>query len=250
MVTLNIKRQEDDKIWYDTFHVEEKPGMNVLEALFEIQEKLDGSLCFRFACRGAVCGSCAMLINKVPRLACKKLVGDVKKEDISSLKSDQILTSPQSSKESNDRVLIEPLPNLGVIRDLVVDMEHFYSLVDSVQPWITAEENYDKKHLIEPATQKKLEKYTNCILCAVCHGICPAATRDDKYLSPAGLARAWRFQLDPRELEKSKLQRYNIVDSPSGVWGCDLVYKCVAVCPKKVPPTKAIKQMRRQISEK
>lgn len=105
-----------------------------MEALFDIQEKQDGSLCFRFACRGAVCGSCAMLINKVPRLACKKLVKDVKKEDISGMKPGKLLTAPVSRKDTNNEILIEPLPNLEVIRDLVVDMDHFYDLVDSVQP--------------------------------------------------------------------------------------------------------------------
>lgn len=190
-----------------------------------------------------------MLINRVPRLACKKLVQDMKTEDISDLDTEQLLTAPVSRKDTNNEILIEPLTNLKVIRDLVVDMEHFYDLVDSVRPWVAAERQSSEEYRMSPTTQKKLEKYTNCILCAVCHGICPAAARDKKYLSPAGLARAWRFQLDPREPEEHKHQRLDIVDSPSGVWGCDVVYKCVAACPRKVPPTKAIKQMRKQISE-
>ncbi len=249
MVTLKIRRQDEDRVWYDTFDVEETPGMTVLEALFYIQEHFDGSLCFRYACRGAVCGSCAMLINKVPRLACRTQVNLAQKE-ASNEGSDDILVSSRASEESAGEILVEPLPNLGVIRDLIVDMDYFYSLVDSIKPWITSpDEHPEGGNLMDPELRDKIEKYTNCILCACCHGVCPAAERDKTYLSPATLAKAWRMHLDPRENDDSREERLDFVDSKSGVWGCDLVYRCVAICPKKVPPTLGIKAMRDIISE-
>jgi len=248
MVTINIKRQDGDRTWSEKFDVEEKPGMTVLEALFQIQETQDGSLCFRYSCRGAVCGSCAMLINKVPRLACRTQVANVKDEAADEPK-DGVAAVKQSGKvEGKNEILIEPLPNLNVIRDLIVDMDHFYSLVDSFKPWIdTQDREPEKVTLMEPSTQEQLERYTNCILCATCHGACPAAARDGNYLGPAALAKAWRFYLDPRSREKGRNELLELLDSESGVWGCDVVYKCVAVCPKKVTPTPAILELRKKM---
>jgi len=226
MVQMKIRRQDGVKVWHDTFEVDETPGMSVLEALFHVQERLDGSLCFRYSCRGAVCGSCAMLINNVPGLACRTQV---------------------SSFE--DEILIEPLPNFNVIRDLVVDMEHFYNLLDQIKPWISAGEDVpDGGNLMSPEVEQQIEVYTNCILCATCHGACPVAARDEMYLGPAALAKAWRFFIDPREQETAKHARLEAVDNQSGVWGCDVVFKCTAVCPKKVTPTQGILAQRKHLN--
>ena len=228
MVQIKIRRQDGEKVWHDTFEVDETPGMTVLEALFHVQERLDGSLCFRYSCRGAVCGSCAMLINEVPGLACRTQV---------------------SSFE--DEILIEPLPNFNVIRDLVVDMEHFYDLLDQIRPWISAGEDVPEGgngNLMSPEVEQQIEVYTNCILCATCHGACPVAARDETYLGPAALAKAWRFFIDPREQETAKHARLEGVNNKSGVWGCDVVFRCTAVCPKKVTPTQGILAQRKHLN--
>jgi len=240
---LMIRRQDREQIWIDRFTVEERPGMTVLEALFHVQEKIDGSLCFRYSCRGAVCGSCAMLINKVPRLACRTQVSEVKDETTDEPKDGVASIKPSEIIEGRNGILVEPLPNLSVIRDLIVDMDHFYELVDSIKPWINSDAK-EKATLMEPSMQIQLEKYTNCILCATCHGACPAAARNGEYLGPAALAKAWRFHLDPRSKEKDRKELAKFINSDSGVWGCDVVYKCVAVCPKKVTPTQGILKFR------
>ncbi len=246
MVELKIRRQDGEKIWIENFTVEERPGMTVLEALFHVQEKIDGSLCFRYACRGAVCGSCAMLINKVPRLACRTQVSEVKDETAHEPKDGIASIKPSGKDEGRNEILVEPLPNLNVIRDLIVDMDHFYELVDSIKPWINADAT-EKATLMGPSMQVQLEKYTNCILCATCHGACPAAARNGDYLGPAALAKAWRFHLDPRNKEEDRKKLAKFVNSDSGIWGCDVVYKCVAVCPKKVTPTQGILELRGKI---
>ncbi|WP_440952402.1 succinate dehydrogenase/fumarate reductase iron-sulfur subunit [Methanococcoides sp. FTZ1] len=247
MMKLKIRRQEGKKSWYEVFEVEERPGMTVLEALFHVQEKLDGSLTFRYSCRGAVCGSCGMLINRVPRLACRTQVSELRKEPTNE-GNPEVLIANRKTEENNDEILIEPLPDLEVIRDLVVDMEVFYSLLDNVRPWLEVKEDVpEKENIIDHEMQLMIEQYTNCILCAICHGSCPVAARDKKYYGPAALAKAWRFDLDPREDEKHREQRRDIVDSVSGVWGCDTVYRCVAVCPKKVAPTQGINELRKRI---
>jgi succinate dehydrogenase / fumarate reductase iron-sulfur subunit len=248
MVRLKVRRQDGERVWYDTFEVDETPGMSVLEALFHVQERQDGSLCFRYSCRGAVCGSCAMLINKVPRLACRTQVSDAGNEvNVDAVRRE----SPDSPvrKVAADDILVEPLPNMKVMRDLVVDMEHFYDLLEHIRPWISAGENMPEGgNLMSPEVEQKIEVYTNCILCATCHGACPVAGRDETYLGPAALAKAWRFCLDPREQEKDKNVRLGVVDNKSGVWGCDVVFKCTAVCPKKVTPTQGILAQRRYLN--
>lgn len=250
MVWLKIRRQNGERVRYDLFHVDEIPGMSVLEALFQVQERQDGGLCFRYSCRGAVCGSCAMSINGIPRLACRTQVADAASEFVLNAVSTGLLARP-AARLAHGEILIEPLPNLKVIRDMVVDMDHFYELLDYIKPWIDAKKELsDEGHLMNPATEAVIETYMNCIMCAVCHGSCPAAARDETYLGPAALARAWRYHLDPRETDDHKLSRLRRVDSSSGVWGCDTVYKCTAICPRQVKPTQAITALRRQILKK
>jgi succinate dehydrogenase / fumarate reductase iron-sulfur subunit len=245
MVRITIGRQDGERKWYDTFEVEEKPGMTVLEALFQVQERQDGSLCFRYSCRGAVCGSCAMLINRRPGLACRTQLSDVKGEVIEDSDKHRILLKKGPQDARKEEVLVEPLPNLTVIRDLVVDMEHFYRLVDSIKPWINIPDGKSpEENIIGPDLQMQIERYTNCILCSTCHGSCPAAARDGRYPGPAALAKAWRFYLDPRSNKEDLADLLSRVDSKEGIWGCDVVYNCVSVCPKKVPPTTAILKLR------
>lgn len=247
MVILKIKRQDGGRIWYEEFNIEETPGMNVLEGLFYVQERLDGSLCFRYSCRGAVCGSCSMLINKVPRLARRTQVSNAMNEMTVDAVQWGPLARPAVSI-ARDEILIEPLPNFEVLRDLIVDMEHFYELLENIKPWVSSgKEVPEGGNIMSPELEQKIEVYTNCILCAVCHGSCPAAARDETYLGPAVLAKAWRFYLDPRENDNEKLARFEAVDNESGVWGCDVVFKCTAVCPKKVTPTQGIISQRKHI---
>jgi len=121
---------------YDTFEVDPHPGMTVLSALFQIQEKYDDSLAFRYSCRGAVCGTCAMLINKVPRLACRSQVRDLLKDKVPETVADEDISMAGEDIYWNpeEEVLVEPLPHLPVIRDLVVDMELFFQYYRFVEP--------------------------------------------------------------------------------------------------------------------
>ncbi|MFX0108313.1 MAG: 2Fe-2S iron-sulfur cluster-binding protein, partial [Candidatus Hodarchaeota archaeon] len=104
---------------YDFYKVKTNKGMTVLDALFQIQNKMDESLAFRYSCRGAVCGSCAMLVNKIPRLACRTQVSSVKDEE-SKLKTFAALAETPAGWNSETEILIEPLPNLPIQKDLVV----------------------------------------------------------------------------------------------------------------------------------
>lgn len=201
--------------------------MNVLEALLRVQAEQDGTLAFRYACRGAVCGSCAMMINGHTDLACHTLLHGFQ----------------------NDLVVLEPLGNFRVLKDLVVDLDPFFQKMLDVQPWLQpAQDPPEREYLVDPAKWAEAEPYTNCIECACCQAVCPAAERDPDYAGPAALAAQYRFLVDARDGEEAA--RLSRVDNPAGVWGCMMVWNCVHICPKGVPPTRGIAQTRIRILKK
>ena len=126
--------RETGESHYDTFEIEPSTGMTVLSALFKIQEELDDSLAFRYSCRGAVCGSCAMLINRIPGLACRTRIepllkgeGKIKLRPFSGME-DTVSWNPENE------VLVEPLPSLPKVKDLIVDMDKFFEFYRAVEP--------------------------------------------------------------------------------------------------------------------
>jgi succinate dehydrogenase / fumarate reductase iron-sulfur subunit len=233
---------------YDVFEIQRRAGMTVLDALFEIQDRLDGTLAFRYACRGAVCGSCAMLINKVPRLACRTQVSRLLEG------GDRVELKPYPAVEGGEawdadsEILIEPLPHLPTLRDLVVDMDKFFELYRRVEPVLKPEADPPgREYRMDGKAVKELEKYTNCILCATCVGACPVNSTSEEYIGPAALAKLYRFHIDTREAgDDSRLLSAN---DGCGWWGCEFHTNCRRVCPKGVPPNLGIGSARRRLKE-
>jgi succinate dehydrogenase / fumarate reductase iron-sulfur subunit len=230
---------------YDSFSIDPVPGMTVLSALFRAQEE-DDTLAFRYSCRGAVCGTCAMLINKVPRLACRTQVRPLLEG------KDSVPLSPYPALgmtvpfDAKREVLVEPLPHLPVIRDLIVDMTLFfeyYRLIDPV--FAPAGPDPERERLMKPVAVKELATYANCILCGACFGACPVNGRNPRYLGPAALAALYRFRIDPRE--GGGISRLLRADTPEGWWGCEFHTNCRRVCPKGVPPNIAIGRARQEL---
>jgi succinate dehydrogenase / fumarate reductase iron-sulfur subunit len=226
-VSFRIRRfnpESDKEPYFQAYALDVPESMTVLEALLRIQAEQDGTLAFRYACRGAVCGSCAMVINGRVDLACRTQVYPLGKETIT----------------------LEPLLNLPVIKDLVVDMDIFLKKNHTVQPWLQpTQTKLERENLVDPKQWAEAEPYTNCILCASCYGVCPVAGRDPEYLGPAALAKHYRFLADVRDTADET--RLALVDNEHGVWGCDMVWNCVEICPKGVPPTQGIGKTRARI---
>ena len=226
-LTFKIRRfqaERDPAEWIETFSLEPRKGMNLLEALFRLQDEQDGTLSFRYSCRGAVCGSCSMRVNGNVVLACRTHVKD-------------LLGKP---------TLLEPLPYFPVLRDLIVDMSTFFAHYREIEPYLHGEPiRPDQEYFIDEARQKEIEPYINCVLCGICFGVCPAFERDPQYLGPAMLAKAYRFLIDPRDKRSEEILK--TVDGQEGVWGCNTVFRCVKACPKEVPPTHAILKLREKI---
>jgi succinate dehydrogenase / fumarate reductase iron-sulfur subunit len=227
LLTLRIKRFQKEKApprWIETFQVEPKKGMNLLEALLRIRDEEDGSLSFRYSCRGAVCGSCAMRVNGKDILACRTPV-------------EGLLEKP---------VFIEPLPLFPVICDLIVDMSTFFDYYHKIKPYLHGRPAPSQlEYLMTEDERKEIDPYINCILCGICFATCPAFEIDAQFLGPAMLAKIYRFLIDPRDRRSEEILKS--VDNQSGVWGCKTVFNCVKVCPKQVPPTHGIVKMRGKI---
>lgn len=239
LVRFKIKRFDGKKSKYDRFEIEPKPHMSVLEALFQIQDAQDSTLAFRYSCRGAVCGSCAMLINKKHRLACRTQVSEIVGEKVLSISAYGPLAKPEF--KTGDEILVEPLPNLPLIKDLIVDMKPFFKHYESLKPWFEGKQEV----LMTQKDTINVDKYASCILCGLCYGACPVSARDKDFLGPSTLAKAMRFYADPRYQGLEEMLKR--VDFTKGVWACDHVYRCVEVCPKQVPPTNAITGLTRKI---
>lgn len=238
--------RKNNKSNYDTFEVETKSGMTVLSALFYIQEHFDDSLSFRYSCRGAVCGTCAMLINKVPRLACRtQLTSLLERENEIKLIPHKGLGRTESWDKRTE-ILIEPLPNLPIIKDLIVDMTKFFKNYEKIEPIFKSTEKIVKKErLMTPEEVHILENYTNCVLCASCFSACPINGEQQKFTGPAALAKLYRFYIDPRE--NDHIKRLLCANDKSGWWGCKFHMNCQRVCPKGVTPNIGIGSARKEL---
>ncbi len=221
---LRFDPKKDEHPCFQDFSYETKEKKSMLEALMDIRNEQDCTLAFRYSCREAICGSCGMVINGKFDLACRTMVDSLK----SSL------------------IVIEPLPNLEVQKDLAVDMEPFFEAVRRIEPYLFSEgEILEKGHRIEDREMDKIFQYVNCILCGCCYSACPVASRDERYLGPAALAKLYRFVKDPRD--KRPFSSWSRVNTEAGLWGCDTVFRCNEVCPKDVRPADGIEALRRKL---
>ena len=211
---------------FDDFHVPFTKGMTVLDALMLARDTYDSSLTFRHSCRQAVCGSDAMFVNGKQRLCCKTQLSEL-----------------------NEPVRIEPLPHADVVKDLVVDMEHFYDQMEAVEPYFQTNDSPDgdlEEQRQTPENREKVKMSTRCIWCGACMSSCNIAAGDNEYLGPAAINKAYRFTMDEREGEEMKQQRLKIIEQEHGVWRCQTQFSCTEVCPKDIPLTEHIQELKRE----
>ena len=209
---------------FSTYRIRVIPGLTVLAVLIRIRDEIDGTLAFRSSCRSAVCGSCAMVINGKIDLACRT----------------------QVAAFNSDTIILEPLPNFEVIRDLVVDMTPFWRMYEKVKPYLIRRSPDPEKEIPQSEEERRrIDQFVNCILCACCYGACPVLSREPDYLGPAAAAKLERFALDSRdERPPGDLEAFN---DEKGVWACDTVFRCIDACPKDVRPTDAIVGLRKKL---
>ncbi len=216
--------KKDEAPYFQDFLYECEGRKSVLEALMDIRNEQDCSLSFRYSCREAICGSCAMVINGRFDLACRT--------NLDSL--------------SSSTVIIEPLPNLEIQKDFVVDMDPFWEALYKIEPYLQGEEiQSGKGHLVDDREMDRIFQFVICIMCGCCFAACPVVSRDERYVGPAALAKLYRFVRDPRD--SRPFARWSRVNTEAGVWGCDTVFACNEACPKDVRPADGIQALRRKL---
>jgi succinate dehydrogenase / fumarate reductase, iron-sulfur subunit len=220
---LRFNPELNRKQWWETYTVTMEPRAQVLDALHQIKWYQDGTLTLRRSCGHGICGSDAMCINGVNRLACKTLLGEVK-----------------------NPLTIEPLPGLPVIKDLVVDMAPFWESYRAVKPWMINDEPVPvtERRQSEEARQR-FEDTTKCILCAACTTSCPSFWANRSYLGPAAIVQAHRFIFDDRD--RAGPERLAALNSWAGVYRCRTAFNCTDACPRGIKVTRAIQEVKREI---
>jgi succinate dehydrogenase / fumarate reductase iron-sulfur subunit len=232
-LTFTIQRfnPEVDRVAHeDEYRLDVGRGMTVLDALIRIKQECDGSLALRYSCRSAICGSCAMTINGSEKLACR--------------------TSLRKELERHGHIVVAPLRNLPVIKDLVVDMASFWEKIHDVHPWLVpgarlADEDVPIRLQAQGHANPQFHNVDACIMCGACVAACTVHEVSKGFAGPAALAKADRFLSDPRESLSSRRARLSALQDEDGMWDCTRCNFCVEVCPKDVKPMEAIVRLRR-----
>ncbi len=222
---IKVKRylpEPEPRKFYQEYEVKYYPKMFVLDALNYVRDHLDGTLGFRWSCRMGVCGSCGAVVNGVPRLTCAT--------PISTL---------------GGRVVIEPLNNFPIRKDLVVELGDFMEKLARIQPWIIRERDRaieEGEYRQTPDQLQKYDQYSACINCMLCYAACPVYAGDRGFIGPAAAALGYRYNLDSRD-EGAK-ERLGVLTEGAGAFDCTFVGECSVVCPASVDPALALQRLK------
>lgn len=231
-IAFRVQRYDPEKgggLHWQKFLVPFATGMTVLDGLIYIKENLDSTLAFRTSCRMAICGSCGMLVNSYPHLACHTQIGEF----------------------HTDTLSLKPLPNLSIIKDLVVDLSPMFANHKSIKPYIINPNGSEMENPTAEFTQRPRElgdflQFAYCIKCGICVSACPTSASDRLFLGPQALTQCNRYCADSRDAGEQ--QRLALVDGDHGVWRCHFACACSEACPKGVDPALAIQLLKRRLA--
>ncbi len=211
--------EKDDAPYIQSFEVPFDDTMSVLDAISYIKDHLDKDLSYRWSCRMAICGSCGIMVNQVPKLACKTFLRDY----------------PEG-------ITIEPLANFPIEKDLIVDMTPFIERLEAIKPYIIGNDRTpeDGTNIQTPEQMARYKQFAGCINCGLCYAACPQFGLNPDFMGPAALTLAHRYNLDSRD--NGKAERMKLINGKDGAWGCTFVGYCSEVCPKNVDPATAVNQ--------
>jgi succinate dehydrogenase / fumarate reductase, iron-sulfur subunit len=219
--------------YWQEFDVDLDPTLSVLDGLLQAKDREDGSLAVRCSCRAAICGSCGMQVNGQSTLACKTMLGEA---------------SEQANRRNGDSepIVVEPMGNMPVIKDLVVDMEStHWTKIRRVTPWLLPEgDPPEREYVVPPESMIDVTQSMACIQCGACVSACLSMEADPEFIGPAALAKAYRFVGDPRD-SQTKERLYDLSQDPHGIYDCTHCFNCIDACPKGVAPMDQIMRLRR-----
>ncbi|GGZ09782.1 fumarate reductase iron-sulfur subunit [Shewanella fodinae] len=212
------------------YQLDETPGMTVFIALNRLRAEQDPSLQFDFVCRAGICGSCAMVINGLPTLACRTL----------------------TAKYSDAVITLMPLPGFELIGDLSVNTGKFMrELAERLKLWLHPKaQQADIHHLeqpMEPEEAAKLYELERCVECGVCVSACATAQMRDTFVGAVGMMKIARFELDSRDARTAD-DFYHVIGTQDGVFGCMTLLGCQDNCPKDLPHMQQIAYLRRKMA--
>lgn len=220
-------KENNTKPYMQSFTVEEEPLMTMYTVLTKLREEQDPSLLFDFVCRAGICGSCAMLINGKPKLACKTL-----------------------TKTLPDSVTLMPLPNFELIGDLSVDKDIWFRQLNvRTEAWIHAQKPFEptaEEKRMSDQTAMEIYESERCIECGCCIAACATASMREDFVGAAGINRVARFMIDPRD-ERTKTQYFSVVGSTGGVFTCMGLIECENYCPQEIPLQQQMAYVRREM---
>jgi succinate dehydrogenase / fumarate reductase iron-sulfur subunit len=231
--TLRLRRYDPESgqaPYWDEHTIDLEPHRSVLEGILQAKARFDGSIGIRCSCRAAICGSCGVRINGQPGLACHTH-----------------LDHAQASAKNDGVIEVEPMGNMPVIKDLIVDMDAVHwKKVKRVTPWLINKEPIPEREYVVPhENMVDVTQTMACIQCGACVSDCLSMEVDPGFIGPAALSKAYRFVGDPRDAEQqSRLQ--DLAEDPGGIYDCTHCFKCIDACPKGVAPMSQIMRLRRR----
>lgn len=233
VLTFNIFRHnpadENSEVHSQTYTVEEAPSMTLFIVLNEIRETQDPTLQFDFVCRAGICGSCAVLINGKPNLACRTL-----------------------TKDLPNIINLAPLSGFKLIGDLSVDTgEWMRGMSERLETWIHSKEKAIDlckiEEKMEPKLAEDIYELERCIECGCCIAACGTAQMRKDFIGSVGLNQISRYKLDPRD-DRTDADYYEVIGTENGVFGCMTLLGCEDTCPKRLPLAQQIAYMRRKMA--
>jgi succinate dehydrogenase / fumarate reductase iron-sulfur subunit len=234
--TLKMRRYKPESgegPYWEEFDVELEESLSVLDGILQAKDREDGSIGVRCSCRAAICGSCGMKINGQSGLACKTQIGHAHAD-------------ANRRNGGSNPIVVEPMGNMPVIKDLVTDMEStHWTKIRRVTPWLLpAGDPPEREYVVPPESMIDITQSMACIQCGACVSACLSMEADPDFIGPAALAKAYRFVGDPRDAE-TKERLYDLAQDPHGIYDCTHCFGCIDACPKGVAPMDQIMRLRR-----
>jgi succinate dehydrogenase / fumarate reductase iron-sulfur subunit len=232
--TLKLRRydpQSGEAPYYEEFQIDLEPHRSVLEAILKVKAEQDGSVGIRCSCRAAICGSCGVRINGKPGLACHTHLDHAARSGVNA---------------DGRTILVEPMGNMPVIKDLIVDMDAVHwKKIQRVTPWLIEKQPVPEREYVVPhENMVDVTQSMACIQCGACVSDCLSMEVDPLFVGPAASAKAYRFVGDPRDAQQYERLK-DLAEDPHGIFDCTHCFNCIEACPKGVAPMSQIMRLRR-----
>ncbi len=250
--TLRIRRfdpRSGEAAYWDDHTLDMEEHNSVLDGILKVKDEKDGSIGIRCSCQQGICGSCGVRINGKPGLACNTHLEEAAQRDHglgSNPSQDEDGASGSGEGQRLPVVMVEPMGNMPVIRDLIVDMDAVHwRKIERVTPWLINKEPVPEREYVVPhENMVDITQPMSCIQCGACVSDCLSMEIDPLFIGPAALAKAYRFVGDPRDAEHRE-RLLDLAEDPHGIYDCTHCFNCIDACPKGVDPMNQIMRLRR-----